>query len=73
MRWRAYDYEELVNRDKASLDIFWLRDKSLEDSDNLPAPDVLAQKIVDDLEAALEQIREIAADLGTNDSGIDKP
>jgi len=55
MRWRAYDYEDLVNRDKASLDIFWLRDKSLEDSDNLPDPDVLAQEIVDDLEAALEQ------------------
>jgi type I restriction enzyme M protein len=63
-RWRAYDYEELVNRDKASLDIFWLRDESLEESDNLPDPDVLAQEIVDDLEAALEQFREIAADLG---------
>jgi type I restriction enzyme M protein len=63
-RWRAYDYEELINRDKASLDIFWLRDESLEDSDNLPDPDVLAQEIVDDLEAALEQFREIATDLG---------
>ena len=49
--------------DKASLDIFWLRDESLEDSDNLPDPDVLAQEIVDDLEAALEQFREIATDL----------
>ena len=63
-RWRAYDYEELINRDKASLDIFWLRDESLEESDNLPDPDVLAQEIVEDLEAALEQFREIAADLG---------
>jgi type I restriction enzyme M protein len=62
-RWRAYDYDELINRDKASLDIFWLRDESLEDSDNLPDPDVLAQEIVDDLEAALEQFREIATDL----------
>jgi hypothetical protein len=52
------------NRDKASLDIFWLRDESLEDSDNLPDPYVLAQEIVDDLEAALEQFREIANDLG---------
>ena len=52
-RWRAYDYEELINRDKASLDIFWLRDESLEESDNLPDPDVLAQEIVEDLEAAL--------------------
>jgi type I restriction enzyme M protein len=35
-RWRAFDYEELINRDKASLDIFWLKDESLEESDNLP-------------------------------------
>jgi len=53
-----------ANPDKASLDIFWLRDESLEDCDNLPDPDVLAQEIVDDLEAALEQFREIAMDLG---------
>ena len=46
-------------RDKANLDIFWLRDESLEDSANLPDPDVLAQEIADDLEAALEQIRGI--------------
>ncbi|MGD2083094.1 MAG: hypothetical protein PVF91_09020 [Chromatiales bacterium] len=63
-RWRAYDYDELVARDKASLDIFWLRDESLSDSDNLPAPEVIAQEIVEDLEAALEQFREIALDLG---------
>ena len=63
-RWRAYDYEELVARDKASLDIFWLKDDSLADSDNLPAPEVIAQEIVDDLEAALEQFRLIAAELG---------
>ena len=63
-RWRAYDYEELVARDKASLDIFWLKDESLADSDSLPAPEVIAQEIVDDLEAALEQFRLIAADLG---------
>ena len=67
-RWRAYDYDELINRDKASLDIFWLRDESLEESDNLPDPDVLAQEIVDDLEAALEQFREIASDLALKES-----
>jgi type I restriction enzyme M protein len=55
--------ESLINRDKASLDIFCLRDESLEVSDNFPDPDVLAQEIVDDLEAALEQFREIATDL----------
>ncbi len=57
--WRAFTYEELMSRDKANLDIFWLRDESLEDSANLPEPDVLAQEIADDLEAALEQIRGI--------------
>lgn len=62
-RWRCYEYEELIARDKASLDIFWLRDDSLEDSDNLPDPDVLAQEMIDDLQAALEQIQEIASDL----------
>jgi type I restriction enzyme M protein len=62
-RWRAYDFDELVARDKASLDIFWLKDESLEASDNLPDPDVIAQEIVDDLEAALEQVRLIANDL----------
>ena len=62
-RWRAYDYAELATRDKASLDIFWLRDEALADSDNLPAPEIIAQEIVDDLEAALEQFREVLADL----------
>ncbi|HAK87541.1 MAG: DNA methyltransferase [Nitrospirae bacterium GWC2_46_6] len=62
-RWRAFDYEELINRDKASLDIFWLKDESLEESDNLPEPDVIAREIVEDLESALEQIREIVEDL----------
>ena len=68
-RWRAYDYDELINRDKASLDIFWLKDKSLEDSENLPDPGILAHEIVEDLEAALEQFREIADDLGAEESG----
>jgi type I restriction enzyme M protein len=63
-RWRVYAYDELAARDKASLDIFWLRDESLSDSDNLPAPEIIAQEIVEDLEAALEQFRLIAGDLG---------
>ena len=62
-RWRAYEVEQLMARDKASLDIFWLRDETLADSDKLPPPDVIAQEIVDDLEAALEQFRLIADDL----------
>jgi len=62
--WRCYDYDDLIARDKASLDIFWLKDKSLEDSENLPALDVLAQEIVDDLETALAQMLEISSELG---------
>ena len=63
-RWRTYTYEDLVARDKASLDIFWLKDDSLADSDNLPPPDVIAPEIVEDLQAALEQFELIAGDLG---------
>ncbi|MDE2618129.1 MAG: SAM-dependent DNA methyltransferase, partial [Burkholderiales bacterium] len=63
-RWRSYSYDELVARDKASLDIFWLKDESLADSDNLPPPEVIAQEIVEDLQAALAQFKLIAEDLG---------
>jgi type I restriction enzyme M protein len=63
-RWRVYDYDELIARDKANLDIFWIRDESLEETANLPEPDVLAADIVEDLESALEQFRVIAEDLG---------
>jgi type I restriction enzyme M protein len=62
-RWRSFSYEELLKRDKLNLDIFWLRDKSLEDSENLPEPDVLAQEIIDDLEDALAQLRSVANEL----------
>lgn len=51
------------NSDKMNLDIFWLKDKSIEDSENLPEPDVLAQEIADDLQTALEQFSAIAAEL----------
>jgi len=50
----------LVARDKANLDLIWLRDDSLEDSDNLPAPEVIAREIVADLEAALAEFAAIA-------------
>jgi type I restriction enzyme M protein len=63
-RFRAFTYNELTARDKASLDIFWLRDVSLEDSENLPAPEVIAAEIVEDLQAALDQFAAIAASLG---------
>jgi type I restriction enzyme M protein len=71
-RWRAFEYEELINHDKASLDLFWIKDESLEDSENLPEPDILAQEIVVDLETALEQFRQIAEDLNSTDNNIDE-
>src|SRR4029077_14726584 len=63
-RWCCYDYNELLNRDKLSLDLFWIKDKSLTDTDALPAPDILAAEIAEDLEAALAQFTKIAARLG---------
>jgi type I restriction enzyme M protein len=62
-RWRSFTYDELVQRDKASLDIFWLRDESLEDAANLPEPDEIAAEIIEDLRAALEQLEAIQVDL----------
>ena len=62
-RFKFFSYEDLLKRDKVNLDIFWLKDESLEDSANLPDPDVIAAEIVEDLQAALDQFSLIAADL----------
>jgi type I restriction enzyme M protein len=62
-RWRPYTYEEILARDKVSLDLFWLRDESLEDSASLPEPHLLAQEIADDLRSALAQIEDVLGDL----------
>jgi type I restriction enzyme M protein len=62
-RWRAYGIDELLARDKTSLDISWLKDESLEESANLPPPEVIAAEIAEDLRAALEQFEAIQADL----------
>jgi type I restriction enzyme M protein len=67
-RFRCFSYEELQKRDKLSLDITWLRDESLEDTDNLPDPAILAAEIVEDLQAALDQFAQIAADLAKGGS-----
>ena len=62
-RWRKFTYNEIIARDKTSLDIFWLKDKSLTDLDNLPDPDVLALEIMENLEAGLESFRTIVDSL----------
>ncbi len=62
-RFRRFTYDDLTKRDKVNLDIFWLRDESMEDAADLPPPDQIADEIVEDLRAALEQLEEIAVDL----------
>lgn len=62
-RFKFFSYQELVARDKTSLDIFWLKDDSLDNLDQLPPPDVLQQEIIDHLEAALAAFRDVAAAL----------
>ena len=62
-RWRKFTYEEILERDKTSLDLFWLKDESLADLDNLPDPDILANEIIENIEAGLESFKTIMATL----------
>jgi len=62
-RFKAFSYDELMSRDKANLDIFWLRDDSLTDSENLPSPSVLAAQIIEDLETALNEFSVVEEEL----------
>jgi type I restriction enzyme M protein len=62
-RFKSFTYEELLERDKVSLDIFWLKDESLEDSEKLTDPEVLAMEITENLQSALEQFQAIYEEL----------
>ena len=62
-RWRRFSVDEILKRDKTSLDIFWIKDKSLADLDNLPDPDVLADDIIENLQSALESFQELKKQL----------
>ena len=66
-RWRSYSYDEIMARDKTSLDIFWLKDQSLTDLDNLPDPDVLAGEIIENIESGLNSFREIMETMGRSE------
>jgi len=66
-RWKAFSYDDVIARDKTNLDIFWLKDDSLEDTENLPAPDVLAAEIVEQLEAALNEFKLVEDVLAVNE------
>jgi type I restriction enzyme M protein len=63
-RFRKFSYSQVKERDKTSLDIFWIKDKSLADLDSLPDPDVLASEIIDNLETAMESFQELMAEIG---------
>lgn len=63
-RFHAYSYDDIIKRDKVSLDIFWLKDESLEDTENLPPPEIIAQEIADNLQSALDSINELISNLG---------
>jgi type I restriction enzyme M protein len=58
-RWRKFSYADIIERDKTSLDITWIKDKSLTDLDNLPDPDVLAEEIIENLQSGIESFKEI--------------
>lgn len=62
-RWRKFSADDVFKRDKKSLDIFWIKDKSLADLDNLPSPDVLADDIIENLQSALESFQELKKQL----------
>ena len=62
-RWRKYNAEDILKRDKKSLDIFWVKDKSLADLDSLPDPDALAADIIDNLQSAMDSFNELMVSL----------
>jgi len=62
-RFKCLTYDELLKRDKVNPDRFWLKDEALEESANVLAPEIIAQEISDDLEAALKQFATLAEDL----------
>ena len=62
-RWRKFSVDEILKRDKTSLDIFWIKDRSLADLDNLPDPETLADDIIENLQRALESFQELKKQL----------
>ena len=62
-RFKSYSYDDIIKRDKTSLDIFWLKDESLDDLENLPEPEILADEISDNLKSALDSVAELIEDL----------
>ena len=67
-RFKAFPYEEIIKRDKTSLDIFWLKDKSLQDTENLRPPEEIAEEIAGNLTSALESVNELISSLEENNA-----
>jgi type I restriction enzyme M protein len=67
-RWKKFTYSEIIERDKTNLDIFWIKDKSLTDLDNLPDPDILANEIIENIEAGLNSFKEIMETINGDES-----
>lgn len=65
-RFKVFSYDELLERDNVNLDIIWIKDKTLEDYENLPEPDIIAADILENLESALEQFNAIYDELEGN-------
>ena len=62
-RFKKFSYDEIIKRDKVSLDITWLKDESLESLENLPEPEILADEIVGNLETALDSFKNVLTEL----------
>ncbi|MFJ9933184.1 N-6 DNA methylase [Streptomyces virginiae] len=71
-RFKAFSYDELVARDKVNLDITWMKDPALEDTDSGLPPAVIAQEIVEDLRAALAEFVAVAEALGVDPEELDQ-
>jgi type I restriction enzyme M protein len=68
-RFKSFTYDELIARDKTNLDILWLKDDSIVDAADLPAPEVIAEEILESLQSAAEQIEQVLAAI----RGAEKP
>jgi len=66
-RFKAYTYNELIQRDKANLDLTWIKDASLQEMENLPEPEILAAEIIENLRSALEEFEALQEELNAEE------
>ena len=69
-QFKRWSYEELSERDGLHLDIWAdVKDESLTDAESLPAPEVIADEIVEYLSSALAQFEAVASELRGEENG----